>query len=202
MPSGPEATSGGSVTERTYMNSQIGIRLSAAIAQNGIFGRDLAAATYGGSGLGGGGGAGAAAALRAAGPDGAAAASGVAAALVAGARCRCIPAGRGLALLTTTEAERGAAITRPLQQVFGDLVTVPPRYGAAATASGRAGGDLERPTAPLGHTHTAAPLSPSHLCTTSGNHDTDVPDCTSSQTCGATTVRANVHEGRGERMAR
>ena len=84
MPSGPSATSGASVTDRTYMNSQIGIRLSAAIAQNGIFGRLFAAATYGGSGFGGGGGAGAAAALRPAGAAGAAAASGVAGALAAG----------------------------------------------------------------------------------------------------------------------
>ena len=38
------ATSGGSVTERTYMNSHSGIRLSAIIAQNGIFLRFLAAA--------------------------------------------------------------------------------------------------------------------------------------------------------------
>ena len=69
-PSGPVATSGGSVSARTYMNSHSGIRLSAAIAQNGIFLRRLAAATYGGSGFGGGAGAGAAAALRAAGPLG------------------------------------------------------------------------------------------------------------------------------------
>ena len=40
------------------MNNQIGIRLRAAIAQNGILGRFFAAATYGGSGFGGGGGAG------------------------------------------------------------------------------------------------------------------------------------------------
>ena len=33
-----------------------------------------------------------------------------------------------------------------------------------------------------------------HLCTTCRTRETGVPDCTSSQTCGATTVRANVHE--------
>ena len=33
------------MSERTYMNAQIGINDSAAIAQNGIFARDLAAAT-------------------------------------------------------------------------------------------------------------------------------------------------------------
>ncbi len=57
------------------MNIQIGSRLSAPIAQNGIFGRRLAAAMYGGSGGGGGGGAAAAAALRGVGPEGAAGAA-------------------------------------------------------------------------------------------------------------------------------
>ena len=57
------------------MNIQIGSRLSAPIAQNGIFGRLLAAAMYGGSGGGGGGGAAAAAALRGVGPEGAAGAA-------------------------------------------------------------------------------------------------------------------------------
>ena len=33
-----------------------------------------------------------------------------------------------------------------------------------------------------------------NLCTTCRTRETGVPDCTSSQTCGATTVRANVHE--------
>ena len=78
------ATSGASVTERTYMNSQTGSRLRLSIAQNGIFWRDFAAATYGGSGFGGGGGAAAAAALRPTGPLGGAAAAGAAAAVVAG----------------------------------------------------------------------------------------------------------------------
>ena len=47
------------------MNAQIGISDSAAIAQNGIFARDLAAATYGGSGFGGGAATGARAGLAA-----------------------------------------------------------------------------------------------------------------------------------------
>ena len=44
-PSGPVATSGASVSARTYMKPQIGSRLRAPIAQNGIFARRLAAAT-------------------------------------------------------------------------------------------------------------------------------------------------------------
>ena len=55
------------------MNAQIGISDRAAIAQNGIFARDFAAATYGGSGFGGGAATGGGPGLRPAGPDGAAA---------------------------------------------------------------------------------------------------------------------------------
>ena len=74
------------MTARTYMNAHTGIRLSVAIAQNGILRRCLAACTYTGSGLGGGGAAGAGAAVRAGGPDAAGAAAGVVAAgVVAGA---------------------------------------------------------------------------------------------------------------------
>ncbi len=42
---GPATASGASVRARTYMKPQIGSRLSAPIAQNGIFGRRFAAAT-------------------------------------------------------------------------------------------------------------------------------------------------------------
>src|SRR5687768_16996547 len=63
-PIGPAATSGGAVSERTYMKIQIGISDSAAIAHIGILARRLYAATTGESGFGGGAAA-AAAALRA-----------------------------------------------------------------------------------------------------------------------------------------
>src|SRR6056297_587752 len=82
MPRGPSTTSAGSVTARTYMNAHSGMRLSVAIAQNGILRRCLAACTYTGSGFGGGGAAGAGAGVRAGGPD--AAGAGVAGVVVAG----------------------------------------------------------------------------------------------------------------------
>ena len=110
------------------MKTHIGIRLSAAIAQNGIFGRALAAATYGGSGFGGGGGAaGAGRPCAAAGPVGGAA--GAAAAVVAGVVAAGSPslAGASPRLVPAAEPERGAPIARALQQVFGDLGHAPPR---------------------------------------------------------------------------
>ena len=66
------------------MNPHTGIRLSVAIAQNGIFLRRFAAATYGGSGLTGGAAGAAGAAPRAAGALDVAATAGVAAPVVAG----------------------------------------------------------------------------------------------------------------------
>src|SRR3954452_23798374 len=53
-PTGPATTTASGLRPCTYMNPQIGNRLSVAIAQNGIFRRRLAAAMYGGSGFGGG----------------------------------------------------------------------------------------------------------------------------------------------------
>src|SRR6478609_10615605 len=66
------------------MHAHTGMRLSVAMAQNGIFLRRFAAATYGGSGLTGGAAGGAAAAPRAAGALDVAAAAGVAGFVVAG----------------------------------------------------------------------------------------------------------------------
>ena len=204
------------------MNNQIGIRLSAAIAQNGIFGRRFAAAHVRRIRLRRRRGVGAAAALR---PVGAAGGGGrCGRRRRAGRRCRRsgLPAG-GLTLLAATQAERGASIARPLQQVFGDLcheLTMSTMRGSER----QRGSGQRRPAWPGTHRRSraatigVAPAStansgcagragerrvcdearPSarHLCTTSRNHDTGVPDCTSSLTCGATTVRANVHEGR------
>ena len=45
MPIGPAASTGGVVSERTYMNAQIGSSPRAAIAQNGTLLRVLAATT-------------------------------------------------------------------------------------------------------------------------------------------------------------
>ncbi len=103
------------------MNAQIGINDSAAIAQNGIFARDLAAATYGGSGLGGGASAGAAAAFRPTGPAGGAAAG--VAAVVAGVAAGSASAAPSAARrrFATSEPQRCSAVSRALEQMFGDL---------------------------------------------------------------------------------
>ena len=107
------------------MNAQIGINDSAAIAQNGIFARDLAAATYGGSGFGGGASAGAAAGLatdRAGGrrrlPEcrrgrRRRGRGGIRRTRRAGFRRR-----RGLA---TAEPQCRSAVSRALEEMFGDL---------------------------------------------------------------------------------
>ena len=69
------------------MKAQIGIRLSAASAQIGIFGRAFAAAMYGGSGFGGGGAGGALGGWRPGGPLGAAAAGAVSPVVAGAAGC-------------------------------------------------------------------------------------------------------------------
>ena len=188
------------------MKIQIGIRLSAAIAQNGIFARDLAAATYGGSGFGGGGGAGSAAALRGRRTG------------RRGSRGR----GRRSAPAWRRRSAAGwppppAARRRPRARARRDdpgsaSAGVPGSRSRAATIGGAtnaeqvrrcpghaAGTSLGRHRRLARIRHDAATRTGAyrHLCTTARSRDTDVPDCTASQTCGATTVRADVHERPG-----
>jgi hypothetical protein len=107
------------------MKPQIGSRLSVAIAQNGIFLRLFAAATYGGSGLGGGGAAGAALAGAAAG------AAGVLAATVAGAFSLAAGASAGGGFAP----ERCTPLFRSLQQMLGNFGH---GFPFAASVAGRA----------------------------------------------------------------
>ena len=84
-------------------------------------------------------------------------------------------AGRGVAGVTT-EAERGATITRALQQVFGDLGHAPPRYAPRRRASKQR--DRDGSPTRVGTRPPALPCGRDATCAQPPEHDTVVPDCT------------------------
>ena len=192
------------------MNTHSGSRLSADIAQNGIFLRRLAAATYGGSGFGGGGGGRQRGGLARR-PDrsvAAAAAAGVAAPVVAGVAAGASPPLAAASSPPSPRAARrsrdrfsrcsGISVTRVLSAIQASARSRRAREPARRSIAGAATGQSARTRAGdrIGasrseHRRRASlvhkPRRPAALsCQTA----------TSSQTCGATTVRASVHERR------
>ena len=175
------------VSDRAYMNSPAAAWLSAAIAQNGIFLRFLAAATYGGRASAEAAGPPVRAALRPTGPLGGGGVAAAAGVVAAGSR-RAHPAPPA-ADASSPPSPSAARRSRD-------------RFSRCSGISVTRRHDRRRRQCAGKHSGPVVGVIARTCAQPPQNRDTVVPDCTSSQTCGATTVRASVHEGESPPDAR